>query len=609
MVLGLLSGLLLIGPAACGPGAPALAEVQANDNRTPAGTLRGDTLMLRLVVDRARWHPEAPDGPYADVEAFSEEGGAPQIPAPLIRVPTGTVISATVRNALPDSTIFLVGLATHPMPANDSIAVRPGETRTLAFAAGAPGTYVYGAFLGTLDEAHSERETVFGALVVDSAGAQPPDRVFVMNIWGQQVDSGTYRNALAINGKSFPFTEEIAAVVGDTVRWRWVNASIRDHPMHLHGFFFTVTARGSFDRDTVYDAAQRRTAVTESMPPFSTMAMTWSPDRDGHWLFHCHIAFHSVTSDARLDPPPMDHSMTGSEPGRHMAGLVLGINITAPPGWVPPPREHPRALRLFVQEGPKRGRADRAMRYAVERGLGMPESTFTRVTGPPLVLTRGQPTDITVINQLSEPTAVHWHGLELESLSDGVAGWSGHAGMVAPLIAPADSFVARLTLARAGTFIYHTHFNDGDELTSGLYGPIIVVEPGDIFDSSRDHVFIAGWDGPDDPPHLLVNGDSVLPPMTWRLGGRHRLRFLNMGLAGAVHPVITHGADTVTWRALAKDGADLPPSQRVTGPARAAVNVGETADFEFEPAGRGEYLLSIPAARDRPPVVQRIVVR
>ena len=32
---------------------------------------------------------------------------------------------------------------------------------------------------------------------------------------------------------------------------------------------------------------------------------------------------------------------------------------------------------------------------------------------------------IMVVNHLTEPTAVHWHGIELESYFDGVAGFSG----------------------------------------------------------------------------------------------------------------------------------------------------------------------------------------
>jgi hypothetical protein len=40
----------------------------------------------------------------------------------------------------------------------------------------------------------------------------------------------------------------------------------------------------------------------------------------------------------------------------------------------------------------------------------------------------------------------------------------------------------------------------------------------------------------------------------------------------------------VTWRAVAKDGADLPPSQAKARPASQPISVGETYDFEYEPA-------------------------
>jgi FtsP/CotA-like multicopper oxidase with cupredoxin domain len=265
------------------------------------------------------------------------------------------------------------------------------------------------------------------------------------------------------------------------------------------------------------------------MEPFTTMAMSWAPDRDGHWLFHCHIAFHAIADGARLDPPESHAMMMSSDPGEHMAGLVLGINVKASSGWTPATRENTRTLRLFVQEGPKLGRANRTLGYAVEHGMDEPHDSLTHAGGPPLILTRGQPTDITVINLLKEPTAVHWHGLELESYSDGVVGWSGHSGQAAPRIAPADSFTARLTMPRAGTFIYHTHLNDLEQLTAGLYGAIIVREPREPFDPANDHLFLASWDGPEDPAHLLVNGDSTLAAMTWRAGSRHRLRFINIG--------------------------------------------------------------------------------
>ena len=45
--------------------------------------------------------------------------------------------------------------------------------------------------------------------------------------------------------------------------------------------------------------------------------------------------------------------------------------------------------------------------------------------GPQVVLNRGEPVSIMVVNRLPEPTAVHWHGIELESFFDGVPGSAG----------------------------------------------------------------------------------------------------------------------------------------------------------------------------------------
>src|SRR5690606_12614462 len=67
------------------------------------------------------------------------------------------------------------------------------------------------------------------------------------------------------------------------------------------------------------------------------------------------------------------------------------------------------------------------------------------VPGPTLVLTRDQPVEITLVNNLQEATAIHWHGMELESYYDGVHGWSGAGGRITPMIEPGGSFVVRFT--------------------------------------------------------------------------------------------------------------------------------------------------------------------
>lgn len=583
-----------------------LPVIEANDNRKPAGTLKDGVLTVNLVVQMARWYPEAPDGPYQDVAAFAEEGKAPSIPGPLIRVREGTRIVVTVRNALVDSTIHVSGLSTRPM-LPDTTALKAGETRTFRFMAGKPGTYLYTAMVGSFDQLIRERETLSSALVVDPVNARTDDRIFVINIWGEPVDSTVYRNAVTINGKSWPYTERISANVGDSVRWRVINGSVRVHPMHLHGFYFRVDSRGTLMGDTTFSAAKRRMAVTEDMDPFSTMSMVFSPDRPGNWLFHCHLTFH-VNAEARLDGTGAEHMHEG-DPMKHMAGLVLGIVVKDRPGHVTSfkSNEKVRDLRLYADERPRKGMTPLAMSYVLQRDANIPAIDSVEHPGTPIVLRQNEPTRFTIVNRMHEGTAVHWHGVELLSFWDGVAGWSGAATTVAPMIAPKDSFVANLRLPRAGTFIYHTHLNDIEQVTSGMYGALIVLPKGQKYDPSVDHSFVAGWDG--DDSHIVINGDSAAKPIEMKFGATHRLRFINIGPADRLWFAIRQDTTPVEWKPRAKDAADLPPARQINGPSAVRLNVGETFDAMFDPPARGEYLLTVGRPKTRMTWKQKIIVR
>ena len=606
MVAGLaaLAGIGLLAGAA---GKPAdQRRVVPNDNRRPGGSLRNGVLTLRLEVRTGVWYPEGPRGDSVVAPVFAEAGKAPQVPGPLIRVPAGTLIEATLRNGLADSTVRFHGFSTHPAVRDSSIVVGPGQSRTVRFAAGVPGTYLYWADAGLQDTLRVEREQLAGAFVVDSAGARPDDRIFVINIWGayKADDTTRYGNALAINGLSWPHSERIEATVGDTLRWRWINGSIRPHPMHLHGFYFRLEALGTGLRDSAIAPGLQPLAVTQLMRPNTTMSVVWGPDRPGNWLFHCHIGFH-VVPEARLNPPPRGHpDHSAHDPNVHMAGLILGISVRPPRGWKEPGRDQTRNLRLFVQEGGKRLKAPRAMGFVLQRDGRPPAADSVEIPGTTLVLTQNQPTDITVINRLRETAAIHWHGIELESYSDGVPGWSGAMRRLAPSIQPGDSFVARLTLPRPGTFIYHTHMNDIEQITSGLYGAIVVLPPGERFDSTRDHVFVAGWDG---DGLTLVNGNNTPLPLELAAGVPHRFRFVGIGAADGGRFAIRRDSSLVRWRALARDGADLPPAQAIMRPANQYVGVGETFDFEWVPEP-GEYSLTAGNLR-RPFMRRKLVVR
>ena len=110
--------------------------------------------------------------------------------------------------------------------------------------------------------------------------------------------------------------------------------------------------------------------------------------------------------------------------------------------------------------------------------------------------------------------------MELDSYYDGVHGWGATGKRVTPMIAPGESFVVRFTLLRTGTFMYHTHLHDNRQLTSGLYGAMLVVEPGEALDAATDHVFVIGRDGPQRGARTVINNERE-PQVVWKAGARH----------------------------------------------------------------------------------------
>jgi FtsP/CotA-like multicopper oxidase with cupredoxin domain len=272
-----------------------------------------------------------------------------------------------------------------------------------------------------------------------------------------------------------------------------------------------------------------------------------------------------------------------------------------------------------MQHRPGYWRPEDAYGFALKTGPRDPDPKDLTVPGPLLVLTRGEPVEITLQNELPEATAIHWHGIELDSYYDGVPGWSGTAAHTTPSIRPRSSFVARFTPPRAGTFIYHTHAHDDRQLASGLYGAVVVVEPGETFDPARDHVVLLGMQGTKDTevPHqlpVIVNGrrDTVL---TLRAGAPNRLRFINIttSFSGLMATMIAANNPfppaLVEWLPIAKDGADLPAGMRVARPADQNLGVGQTHDFLFTPSPTGPTTMWIDIRRINGEWVQQVPIR
>jgi FtsP/CotA-like multicopper oxidase with cupredoxin domain len=290
-----------------------------------------------------------------------------------------------------------------------------------------------------------------------------------------------------------------------------------------------------------------------------------------------------------------------------MAGLVVGIRVRQKNSGTASPAAT-KTLHLFVNAGKSPGLAKVGMGYVLQQGTERPAVDSVVLPGTVIVTNQDVATDVVITNHLAEATAVHWHGLELESYSDGVAGWSGSAEHLAPVIEPGDSFVAHLTLKRPGTFIYHTHMDDMRQMTSGLYGALVVLPPGKQLDPATDRVWVVGTDGLDnEKSRVVVNGDSTGPVLQLRAGVPQRMRFVNMGFALGGFFGIYRDKTFVPWRAIAKDGADLPASQAVPQTGPQLIVSGETYDFEWIPAP-GRYQLRF-GGKKQASFTQVLVVR
>jgi FtsP/CotA-like multicopper oxidase with cupredoxin domain len=254
--------------------------------------------------------------------------------------------------------------------------------------------------------------------------------------------------------------------------------------------------------------------------------------------------------------------------------------------------------------------------FAIQDGAVAPPPDSGLHVGRPLVLVRGEPTSITVVNTLDEPTAVHWHGIELESYFDGVAGFSGDGARISPVIAPRDSFEARMTPPRAGTFIYHTHVDEERQQLAGLAGPLIVLEPGARYDPDTDRaILLTSPLAFEDQQHaVLIDGSLTPPPLVLRAGTTYRLRFVNMTLRRpTLRLELLRDTTLLRWRPLAKDGADLPAAGRVLGPAIHArgISIGETYDVALTPDRPGDLRLVVSVGGPTPvhPLLGTLPVR
>jgi FtsP/CotA-like multicopper oxidase with cupredoxin domain len=205
-----------------------------------------------------------------------------------------------------------------------------------------------------------------------------------------------------------------------------------------------------------------------------------------------------------------------------------------------------------------------------------------QIPGPTLRFKPGDKLRVYYRNDLDEASTVHWHGLIVPNSMDGVG------LLTQPAIMPGETMVYEFEVPNTpGTFMYHAHMNDMEQVNMGLSGAFIV-EPRDGGDGRFDQdriVLLNTVQG-----HFLVNGKEFpnIDPWLVRRDDRLRVRMINIS-AVDIHPMHFHGHFT---KEIARDGTDFddPKDGRVENTVLLAP--GQTIDVEvkMDAPGKGAWL-------------------
>ncbi len=107
---------------------------------------------------------------------------------------------------------------------------------------------------------------------------RPPTREIVFHLTGNM-----QRWTWGFDGKKFSQAEAIAVKLGERVRFTLVNDTMMEHPIHLHGFLFSL--------ENGQDGALPL-KHTLNVKPGGRASVVFTADVPGHWAFHCHLLYH-----------------------------------------------------------------------------------------------------------------------------------------------------------------------------------------------------------------------------------------------------------------------------------------------------------------------------
>jgi FtsP/CotA-like multicopper oxidase with cupredoxin domain len=282
-----------------------------------------------------------------------------QVHGPTIEAVEGDRIRVYVTNRLPaPTTVHWHGVylpnGMDGVGGLNQKAIMPGETFMYEWTLRQHGTFMYHSHH---DEMTQMAMGMMGMIVIhprQPASGHAVDRDFVLMLSEWKIAPGTARpdpnemtdfNLLTMNARAFPGTVPLLCETGDKVRIRLGNLSAMDHhPIHLHGYYFKVTAT---DGGRIPASAQWP-ETTVLVPTGSTRDVEFVADAPGDWAMHCHMTHHvmnqmgheipnlmGVEGVAELDAKARKLVPGYMTMGQHGMGEMASMRMKVPPNSIP----------------------------------------------------------------------------------------------------------------------------------------------------------------------------------------------------------------------------------------------------------------------------------
>ncbi|WP_406379416.1 multicopper oxidase family protein [Streptomyces sp. NBC_01618] len=230
---------------------------------------------------------------------------------------------------------------------------------------------------------------------------------------------------------------------------------------------------------------------------------------------------------------PAGHHGMAAMPGASSVGTV-SVNDLKTRGGIPD-----RRFTLTAQEKKIRLASGRTVDAWAFNG---------QIPGPELRVKQGELVAVTLVNRLSkDPVSIHWHGMDVPNGEDGVAGVTQNA------VQPGASYTYRFKVGESGSRWYHSHQQGSEQISRGLFGPL-VIDPAAPRSAVDQDVTVIAHDWKASPGVLRPSfGTSdVLDRRRVRPGDRVRLRLMNTS-----NLTRTFTLTGTPFRVTALDGTDL----------------------------------------------------